>query len=308
MNTFSSWCIQNKVYTNEISKCTHLLLNGGKLCIQESIMDSFLDAYIDALKNDEELYIVERVSRDINLFLDIDTKSSDLDCDLLVQNIQDLLKSFTINIYKCNVTNGYHIIFPGYIVTPNEAIKIVVALQNKLVQKFDYSIDNIKKTIDLSVYKTGLRMIGSYKKNELRCYLPINGKRTLLNREDILKSLIRQSYDLPISSSNSRTISVKHDNIIKEIQRLNSNFQNLKITKISKLGDTFCIYTDCHFCMNKGSSHTKEVVYFIVTQDKKIYQKCFCSNSTSRLNGTCSSFKSKSIPISHKVYFNLQKN
>ena len=305
MNTFSKWCVKNKVYTNDISKCTHLLLNGGKLCIKKEMMDSFLNAYVIALRNNEELYLVERVSSEINLFLDIDAKSSKLNCDELVTNIKSLLNEYTINVYKCNKTNGYHLIFPEYTVTPKEANKIVVALQNKLCQKFGYSIDDIKSIIDLSVYKTGLRMIGSYKKNEMRCYLPLEIRRNLLTKRDISESLIRHSYDLPVSR-NTTKISTKYEPIIEEIQRLNSNFKNFKITKISKLGDTYCIYTDCHFCMNKGTKHTKEVIYFIVTKDKKISQKCFCSNSTVRLNGTCSSYKSKPVPFSHKVYFTLQ--
>ena len=307
MNTFTNWCIKNNVYTNDISKCTHLLLNGGKLCIKKTMMNSFLNAYVNALKNNEDLYLVERVSSEINLFLDIDAKSSQLNCDSLVHNIQTLLIEYKINVYKCSITNGYHLIFPEYIVTPKEANKIVVALQNKLCQKFKYSIDDIKNIIDLSVYKTGLRMIGSYKKNDLRCYLPLNTQRTLLTKDHISDSLIRQSYDLPISN-NSKKISTKYEPIIQEIHRLHSNFQNFKITKISKLGDTYCIYTDCHFCMNKGTKHTKEVVYFIVTKDKNISQKCFCSNSTIRLHGTCSSYKSKPVPFSHKVYFSLQNS
>ena len=60
--------------------------------------------------------------------------------------------------------------------------------------------------------------------------------------------------------------------------------------------------------MNKGAKHTKEVIYFIVTKDKKISQKCFCSNSTVRLNGTCSSYRSKAQPFSHKVYYTLQNS
>ena len=305
MNTFSTWCVKNKIYTNDISKCTHLLLNGGKLCIKKQLMDSFLNAYVIALQNKEELYLVERVSSEIKLFLDIDAKSLKLDCDILVTNIQTLLNEYTINVYKCNVTNGYHLIFPEYIVTPKEANTIIIALQKKLCQKFGYSLDDITAVIDLSVYKTGLRMIGSYKKNDIRCYLPLDRQRHLLTEVDISESLIRQSYNLPVSN-NSQKIITKYKPVLHEIERLNSNFKNLKITKISKLGDTICIYTDCHFCMNKGSEHSKEVIYFTISKDKKISQKCFCSNSKVRLSGTCSSFKSKPSPFSHKIYYNLQ--
>ena len=307
MTGFSDWCTENKLYTNDISQCTHLLLNGGKLCITKSHMPSFLEAYTKSLQNNEKVYLVERISKDINLFLDIDSKSSSLDCNELVKNIQNLLHIYKTNIYKCNITNGYHIIFCDYIVTPNEAIKIVTALQDKLIQKFNYKAEDIKNTIDLSVYKTGLRMMGSFKKNDFRCYLPLNKERNALTIEDIKKSLIRQSYDLPLKSNFSKTISTKYEPIINEIKRLNSNFQNFKITKISKLGETFCIYTDCHFCMNKNEKHTKECVYFIVSKDKKIYQKCFCSNATLRNYGTCANYKSKPSSFSHKIYYALQQ-
>ena len=115
-------------------------------------------------------------------------------------------------------------VFPEYIVTPKEAHKIVVALQNKLCQKFGYSMDDIKNVIDLSVYKTGLRMIGSYKKNDLRCYLPLGVKRNSLTKQHVSESLLRHSYDLPVSN-NSKKIFTKYEPVIQEIQRLNSEFK-----------------------------------------------------------------------------------
>ena len=307
MTFFHNWCIRNSVYTQKSSECTHLLLNGGKLCVKASQMDSFLQAYVKSLQNNDELYIVERVSKEIRLFLDIDTKSSNLDCDLLVRRIHKLLPVEKLE-YKCNKTNGYHIIFSDCIVTPNAAHTTVVALQEKLAQLYCYDMNELRSTIDLSVYKTGLRMIGSYKKNDLRCYLPHQKNRVSLDIDDICQSLIRHSHDLPEVSKQAQSLSTKTEPIMKEIMRLNSNFRNFRITKISKLGDTFCIYTDSHFCMNKGDFHSKEIVYFIVTKDKKISQKCFCSNSIKRQHGLCSNYKSSPSSFSHRAYYILNQS
>ena len=144
MNAFKDWCIQHKLYTNDSSKCSHLLLNGGKLCITENIHEEFINKYVEALENNEKVYLVEKLSREIKLFIDIDSKSSTtIDVGKLVENINETLP-IKNHIYKCNKTNGYHIVYSDRIVEPEEACEIVKALQNKLVNKYKYDLKEIQ--------------------------------------------------------------------------------------------------------------------------------------------------------------------
>ena len=312
MNTFKDWCIQNNIYTTDTGKCSHLLLNGGKLCIPEQLHDEFINMYVKSLQNNEKVYLVEKLSKEIKLFIDIDSKSSmTIDVCILVDRINEILP-IKNHIYKCSKTNGYHIVYSDRIVEPEEACEIVKALQNKLVNKYAYELKEIQNIIDTSVYKTGLRMIGSYKIDDLRCYLPVGTKnRKQIDYTNVSNSLIRASHENYSSTKTNETILSDNSDqkIIKEIERLHKNYKDIKITKVKKIDDTFVIGTNSKFCMNKNGLHDNHV-YFVITKDKKISQKCFCSNNNTkeRLHGVCSKYKSKCQPFGHMAYCSLLKS
>ena len=311
MNSFSDWCNKNNVHTKDSSKCTHLLLNGGKLEITADNVDGFCEAYVSALKSNEKLYVVEKISKQINLFIDIDNKKELLDVSELVQRIQETLPIHNI-VYKCNKTNGIHIVYPGRTMSPDEALSFVKAPQRKLVHSYKYKLEDIENVLDTSVYKTGLRMIGSFKVNDFRSYLP----NEVTSRRKITVDMVRESFIRASFENKEKTQETKmthggeiniRDKLSNEISRLNENYKNIKITSIKKIDNSFCIGTDSHFCMNKGDVHTNHV-YFIVTDKKKIYQKCFSHKNVQHKNGECSKFKSKGEPFGQIAYGNLLKN
>ena len=305
---FTEWCKKNNVFTQDSKVTTHLLLNGGKLCITNNIMDEFYQIYSKSLQLNEDLYLVEKVSSKLNYFLDIDCKSnSNIDFETLINDIDDIFK-IQKYIYKCNKTNGYHIIFPTQQSTPSECIKLTKDLILKLNKNYNYCEEMLKQIIDCSVYKTGLRMIGSYKKDDHRYYTINNTNRTQLTKEDIKNSSIRFS-NINIDLKFVPRVVHYNDNLnsllSKEIEHFNKNYKDIKVTKIEKINnDLFCINTDSHFCLNKNSNHTKEVVYFVVSK-KKIQQKCYSSNGKTENmthNCSCLKFKSREVPFSHRIY------
>lgn len=311
---FSQWCAQNNLYTKDSSKSTHLLLNGGQLAVDEKIYEQFIYQYYLCLKRNEDVYLVERVSSEVKLFIDIDSKENE-DTEKIVKHIKEILP-FTCYEYKCSIKNGYHLIFPDQIHSPEACKQIVISLQNKLVKEYKYDKTKLSNIIDTSVYKTGLRAIGSYKRNEKRYYTTNNLKRTELSHDNIKQSLIRKTHDnltkhtTPKINLNQTQNSVTTYNIFeKEIERLHFQYKNVKVTKIKYMGnDCFTLNTNSHFCMNKNAEHSQEVVYFVVDKNKKIYQKCFCSNNKTeqRQYGKCSQYRSKGYPFSWNAWEKLQ--
>jgi len=317
--SFNSWCQNANIYTKDTNECTHLILTGGKLKITAKTFEDFIRNYTIALKQNESLHLVERVSHEINLFLDIDCKRfPTFNYKKLVDDIRLIIPEKT-HVYKCDKTDAYHVVYPDIQISPEKAVDMVKLLQNKLVANYYYKANEIQDIIDTSVYKTGLRMIGSYKKGEERSYLPIGVKRREdITEQHIRESLIRNSHQVHVRQSDSRSLVARkhYDLISKEIGRLHSNYRDIQITRIErKSNDLFFINTYSHFCMNKCGYHDN-YVYFVVSKGRvkkagipsiKIYQKCFCTNNdtSSRLEGVCSKFKSREYPFSHNVFNEL---
>lgn len=155
---------------------THLSFNKGKYNVPDANFDEFYMKYYEALEKKEELYIIEKIYKaNFQFFLDIDVpkKSSmrlyDKDvCEIVImtQNvIADMYQVERVGEYvvsKRRVSENvskYHVNFPNLVVDATIARKICEIVNERL--------DNInyKQFIDTSVYKTGLRMLGS-KKNE----------------------------------------------------------------------------------------------------------------------------------------------
>lgn len=55
----------------------------------------------------------------------------------------------------------------------------------------------------------------------------------------------------------------------------------------------------CHYCLNKGASHTSNTVFFYINKDCQISQRCHSKKKTERKHGTCEKWSSppKQLPI-----------
>ena len=69
---FKSWCSKNKFKNAKAT--SHVLMDGGVLSIPFDKLDEFCEQYVEAVKNDEKLYLVEQKTPTYNFFLDIDYK------------------------------------------------------------------------------------------------------------------------------------------------------------------------------------------------------------------------------------------
>ena len=318
---FKYWCKKNDIFEDDIKKTTHLLLDGGKLKINE--YNKFYKVYEKCMKKNIDTYVVERVSSIIKYFLDIDFKKVGRD-ETLLNNINECLP-FNNKVYECTEKKGYHIIYQNETTTKENAKKMTEKLKEKLL-KYGYDKDFLTNAIDTTVYNTGLRLIGSYKKNEHRCYVPIGKEREDITQEDIENSSIRTVYENEEKQqTNTKQISKlstkkgeKQDEtnfryIKNDIIYMNKSYNELRITKLEKIQKCTIINTDSKYCQNIKDNHKNANVYFVITPGRRLYQRCYCKCDTTegREEGKCKSYKSKYINLSlranHEITTYFQK-
>ena len=175
--------------TDNPKELTHLAFRGkGKYNVPDDKYDEFYNNYYNALMKDESMYIIEKINENTKFafFLDIETPkkndyiitSSDVKIiiDTTIQCINDTLNDSlndTLNDKlndKLNDTlneiNNYYIITKRndkyHVNFPNIIVNSIIA--QKLIKTVISMLQNdIKKLIDSSVYRTGLRLFGSKK-------------------------------------------------------------------------------------------------------------------------------------------------
>ena len=227
-------------FTNYISKYskntesvqTHLSFNKKKYNIPEDEQDEFHKKYFESITTtDEDLYLIEKISNSkFAFFLDLDLPkrgnvelsdeivldiiniSKDIISEMFVDVEENNEKKITNYIVSKNI-NKYHINFYNLIVNGDIAKRI----SNILVSKIDESVNTC---VDSSVYRTGLRLLGSKKLNingiyqiyklETGDYIKI--KETKWN--DYLKTIIKRKYDEEISKLNENYTVTINNNVI----------------------------------------------------------------------------------------------
>ena len=114
MTTFHNWLKITGQFSkkNEDQKPSHLLLSGGILYVNDDILNIFNEKYSDALKRDEDIYLVECRKDVFNLFFDLDfllDKNYEDKIKLevfinIIKHINDCIYDFYNKYYKCIVT------------------------------------------------------------------------------------------------------------------------------------------------------------------------------------------------------------
>jgi P4 family phage/plasmid primase-like protien len=250
---------------NTASEQTHLSLNNGKYNVPENEFDNFYKRYYNVIsnKNDEEkenLYLVEKVSNSVFAFfidLDIPKRSDYVLSDEDVLEIIAIVHT-TINNLFCENRNlleyvvskrttirgsHYHINFYNLIV--NNAIAKRVSTE--ILQNAKLS-DKLKNCIDMSVYRTGLRLLGS--KKSVKSKNPdsekdVNGEDTVyklynidsskfielneMSYQDFVKTVVKRKRSIKLSQlkDNSNTA----ENIIPT-KEVNNKRLETEITKL----------------------------------------------------------------------------
>lgn len=171
----------NNFKTND-SNITHLSFDKCKYNIPNEKLKEFYDIYYNTIKeNKEKTFLIEKINNSDNFsfFLDIEVPKSDKeynigcsDINFIINQVKKLSEKFfsekvdteyIISKRKVDKMSKFHVNFPNIIVNSEIAICFIKEFISVLSkhEKRNY----LKNYIDTSVYKTGLRMLGS-KKNE----------------------------------------------------------------------------------------------------------------------------------------------
>lgn len=263
-------------------KYNYVSFDGGKYYIDSNNKQNFFQKYMNAFNTGEYLYMVELCTYPCKFFIDID-KEIDLN---FILNFFDSEISI---ICKCTETKGIHLIFPNLIMKSFDDIACVPI--------------ELRNVIDMSVYKSGLRMIGSKKLHQNRIYLPVYKYKGCKKIEtfrtlnmDLLHLCSIHTHDSSIyEKAKKRTNSIN----VNIFENLHPEYNNIKIKKVFRYNnDIICIQTNSKFCLNLNDYHKNNFIYFLIKKNKKdnmvLCQKCFCKCNTKdkRLYDYCKNFTS----------------
>lgn len=165
-------------FTKDISdpkQLTHLSFKGGKYNVSDECYNNFYKMYYKFLLKNEDIYLIEKVNdtNKFGFFLDIEVPKKNINLVIKVSDVRCIIKECNKcinvmfesedegNLIKCIVTrrnDNYHINYPNLIINSVRS-QILVKM---LIQELN---SDQKKFIDISVYRTGLRLFGS-KKNQ----------------------------------------------------------------------------------------------------------------------------------------------
>lgn len=236
---------------------THLSFNKGKYNVPDEHFDDFNKKYFEFLKTkteNENVYLIEKINNSNFAFfmdIDIDKNKKNGFSDTEVQNLIIIINKI-INKYNedeniienivCKCNDKYHIIYNNLIVNDKIAKKLVEEIIEEFVKENDISKNFCENCIDCSVYRTGLRMLGSIKKetknktedelqiNYYRIY-DINTKKYTelkdMNFEEFKKTLIkRKCIDQTLSLNNYNNYKNKN---LEEKEKNQVEKENTKI-------------------------------------------------------------------------------
>jgi P4 family phage/plasmid primase-like protien len=174
MSSFNKYLQRFSKNTDDAKSLTHLAFRGkGKYNVSNEHLSEFYKMYYEALMKDESMYIIEKINDTTKFafFLDIEVPKK-VDYNIKTNDIKVIIK----NVNKCiedmfeeisdkldyiitRRNDNYHINYYNIIVNSLNAQRLSKSIINSLPNE-------LKKLIDVSVYRTGLRLFGS-KKSEV---------------------------------------------------------------------------------------------------------------------------------------------
>jgi P4 family phage/plasmid primase-like protien len=165
-------------FVKDTDSCqTHLSFNKGKYNVPDDCFEQFYQHYYDAMKSGEDLYLIEKVYNSrFKFFMDIDLPKRETITSLTDGHIKALVFHTTqaiIEMYGqsesesyCQVVvskrqDKYHLNLVNLVVDSEIAKTLCAEICKRLAE--DSSTQFMVDCIDLSVYRTGLRLLGSKK-------------------------------------------------------------------------------------------------------------------------------------------------
>ena len=314
-----------KTYLNKFSKNsdsfqTHLSLTGGKYNVPDADYDDFYKMYFNEIKKDNtKLHLVEKVKDSkFALFFDLDTTSSisilkGSDIKIILNSILTVLHSkitpeSNVDKYSYIISRRdckYHINFYNIIVDYSIVQNIIKLIESDI----DDKCNQYNGIIDKSVYRTGLRLLGSYKKTEEVCYkvFDLENEKYIeeLDWETFSKCIIRRKSDCKVTEVCKTLQAVKEvpktkveniknkmleNEIYKLVKTLNTtkingelplkdyNFEILRIYASLNTTGVFCYYLNiadkhCPFKCREHKRATSPI--YIELSTKGIFIKCY---------------------------------
>jgi P4 family phage/plasmid primase-like protien len=316
---------------NVDSEQTHLSFNNGKYNVPDMNFDNFYKQYFKVIQNNnsEKICLIEKIyNSNFAFFLDLDVPKKDSSLSKLLsdESVMDIITITKTNILKMFKSNddiditqyivskritehgeNYHINFYNLIVNNNIAKKLAIdILENNTLS------DNLKQCIDTSVYRTGLRLLGSFKNintNDNYQIYNLENKTFIdlhnTSYDQFLQTIIRRkkSTSLTVLQSNSiisenpelqnKKISIKginnnfiHKELIKLLDFIKSNNPSISNfdTSIQRINTTtnkvgfFSFYVNINgkYCIFKEREHQRQnsPIYFEINSSG-IYLKCY---------------------------------
>lgn len=278
---------------------THVLLNGGVLNVSPDQMNDFFNVYISNILHGERLYVAEKRLSLFKFFLDIDFYAQEDQTICYEKVATELFK--IIDGGECivavakprntpkGVKFGMHIIWVNFVVN----LKKAQALRLKVLDEFvnEDWIDGIS---------SALRMLWSFKNEpDSTYYVPLGkvseGSFTFFTdvqpSTEYLKMFsiqTNQTERLPVESEKTDC-----EGIEKFIQRHIPGHENAKITKMERTKDkkSWWLSTNSRYCENIRNHHRSNHVWFMLTPNGRIRQKCLDEN--------CKTFKGREYKLPH---------
>ena len=139
VSMFKRWCYENKLTGKRSdSNLSHVLMDGGVLTVPFDKLNAFYEQYIEAVKRNEKLFVVEQKTDIYNFFVDIDYKNNEA---LTLDEIKDICKIICMKVKShggrdClvsvappkkvgdKVKTGIHLNWPDFVVDQRSAIAL----------------------------------------------------------------------------------------------------------------------------------------------------------------------------------------
>jgi hypothetical protein len=275
---------------------THVLMDGGILCVPKEDTREFYQAYISMINSGSKLYVVEQKTDMFKFFVDLDYKAREkLNDDDLIQ-FCSIIHEAVGSPGRCmiaraqprpvkeGIKTGVHIHWPDLVVNRVQALnlrtKIIIELSD--IHEFDWN-----SVVDASVYGgSGLRMLWSHKKPTGDPYIPWRqlGTTTNFSKEPNLELLeifaIRTDEEMRVAETLQNVSELE-----EFVQRYMMGQRRAKIKKVQRgEHDGWFAQTDSKFCERIKAEHLRNHVWFSINAGR-VSQRCF-DEDCAEFNGT----------------------
>ena len=273
---------------------THVLMDGGILCVPPEETQDFYREYIQAINLGTKLYVVEQKTESFKFFVDLDYKAPEkLSDEDLVQFCSIIHKALETSspcliararprpVGESLIKSGVHIHWPNLSVSRTQAMNLRTKIVTSLSTDFPFDWD---KVIDASVYGgSGLRMLWSHKKPTGDPYVPwrsLDGREfsKVPDGDTLALFAIRTDEEAPHTEILGNT-----EPLEDFVQKYMDGQRRAHVKKVQRHEHNgWFVQTDSKFCERIRTEHKSNHIWFSI-HSGRISQRC--------LDEECAEFK-----------------